>query len=60
MSNYLIIEPSALNSLPALRLLDMDNQPAFSSDHARNSVRVPIEVWEATAKAGETSFENIT
>lgn len=59
MSNDPVVELSALSTLPAFRLLDVRDQAAFSSGYARNAVRVPIEVWEAAAKAGETSFENV-
>lgn len=58
MSHDPVIEPSALRSLSAFRLLDVRDPAAFSSGHATNAVRVPIEVWEAAAKTGETSFEN--
>jgi thiosulfate/3-mercaptopyruvate sulfurtransferase len=59
MSHDPVIEPTALSSLPAFRLLDVRDQAAFSSGHARNAGRVPIEVWESAAKAGKTSFTNI-
>jgi thiosulfate/3-mercaptopyruvate sulfurtransferase len=59
MSHDPVIEPSALRLLPAFRLLDVRDQSAFSAGHAANAVRVPIEVWEAAAKTGETSFENV-
>ncbi|RVJ49362.1 sulfurtransferase [Sinorhizobium meliloti] len=58
MSHDPIIEPSALSSLPTFRLLDVRDPAAFSSSHATNAVRVPVEVWEEAGKAGETSFEN--
>jgi thiosulfate/3-mercaptopyruvate sulfurtransferase len=57
MSHDPVVELSALPSMPAFRLLDVRDPAAFSSGHATNAVRVPIEVWEAAAKAGETSFE---
>ncbi|MDQ0304897.1 sulfurtransferase [Ancylobacter polymorphus] len=59
MSHDPVVEPSALGSLPAFRLLDVRDRTAFSSGHARNAVRVPIEIWEAAAKTGETFFENV-
>ncbi|TIV63675.1 MAG: rhodanese family protein [Mesorhizobium sp.] len=59
MSHDPVVEQSALSTLPAFRLLDVRDQAAFSLGHAPNAVRVPIEVWEAAAKAGETSFENV-
>jgi thiosulfate/3-mercaptopyruvate sulfurtransferase len=54
-----VVEPTAVSSLHAFRLLDVRGQTAFTYGHARNAVRVPIEVWESAAKAGETSFTNI-
>ncbi len=59
MSHDPVVEPAALRLLPAFCLLDVRDQPAFSAGHASNAVRVPIEVWEAAAKTGETSFENV-
>ncbi|TIV22551.1 MAG: rhodanese family protein, partial [Mesorhizobium sp.] len=59
MSHDPVVEQSALSTLPAFRLLDVRDQAAFSLGNAPNAVRVPIEVWEAAAKAGETSFENV-
>lgn len=58
MSHDPVVESSALPSMPVFRLLDVRDPAAFSSGYATNAVRVPIEVWEAAAKAGETSFEN--
>ena len=54
-----IIEPAALPSLGSFRLLDVREPAAFEAGHPAKAVRVPIEVWEAAAKAGETSFENV-
>jgi thiosulfate/3-mercaptopyruvate sulfurtransferase len=59
MSRDPFIEPSALSALPAFRLLDVRDPGAFATAHAAHAVRVPIEVWEAAAKAGETSFGNV-
>lgn len=59
MSYDPVVEPSALDSLPVFHLLDVRDQAAFSSGHSPNAVRVPIEIWEAAAKTGETSFENV-
>ena len=54
-----IIELAALRSLGSFRLLDVREPATFEAGHPSKAVRVPIEVWEAAAKAGETSFENI-
>lgn len=59
MSHDPIIEPATLASLGAFRLLDVREPAAFEASHPANAVRVPIEVWEAAAKSGETSFENV-
>jgi thiosulfate/3-mercaptopyruvate sulfurtransferase len=58
MSTDPVIEPSALLSVPTFRFLDVREASAFSLAHARNAVRVPIEIWEAAATSGETSFDN--
>lgn len=59
MSHDPVIEPAALPSLGSFRLLDVREPAAFEAGHPATAVRVPIEVWEAAAKAGETSFENV-
>lgn len=59
MSHDPVIEPAALPSLVSFRLLDVRDPAAFDADHPARTVRVPIEMWEAAAKAGEISFENV-
>ncbi|MCK1274734.1 rhodanese family protein [Bradyrhizobium sp. 61] len=54
-----IIEANELSSLEAFRLLDVREPTTFAAGHPARAVRVPIEVWEAAAKSGETSFENV-
>ncbi|MEZ2130850.1 MULTISPECIES: sulfurtransferase [unclassified Sinorhizobium] len=54
-----VIEYSVLPSFSAYRLLDVREPAAFEADHPASAMRVPIEAWEAAAKAGETSFENV-
>jgi thiosulfate/3-mercaptopyruvate sulfurtransferase len=54
-----VIEPDALASPGAILLLDVREAAVFAADHPAGAVRVPIEVWEAAAKAGKTSFENV-
>jgi thiosulfate/3-mercaptopyruvate sulfurtransferase len=58
MSRDPIIEPDALASAGAFRLLDVREPASFAAGHPVNAVRVPIEMWEAAAKSSETSFEN--
>ena len=54
-----IIEPSALAAARPLRFLDVRDPTAFQAAHAMKAVRVPVEEWEAAAKADDTSLENI-
>ncbi|MDH2399895.1 rhodanese-like domain-containing protein [Bradyrhizobium sp. SSUT18] len=54
-----IIEATELSSLEAFRLLDVREPTAFAASHPARAARVPIEVWEAAARSGETSFENV-
>ncbi len=60
MSKDPIVEPADLPSLPAFQLLDVREPASFDTDHPAHATRVPIEVWEAAAKTGETSFENVS
>lgn len=53
------IEPAALPDLGMVRVLDVREAASFEAVHRKDATRVPIEVWEAAAKSGETSFENI-
>lgn len=55
-----VIDAAALPSLGSLRLLDVREVGAFEAGHRQKATRVPIEVWEAAAKVGETSFGNLT
>ena len=59
MANDPVIEPAALPGLGKVRLLDVRDAASFDAGHRKDATRVPIEVWEAAAKSGETSFENI-
>lgn len=54
-----VIEPVALSSLSSFRMLDVRDRAAFDAGHPAKAARVPIEVWEAAAKDGETSLENV-
>jgi thiosulfate/3-mercaptopyruvate sulfurtransferase len=54
-----VIEFAGLASLGPFRLLDVRDPVAFEAGHPAKAVRVPIEGWEAAAKVGETSFENV-
>jgi thiosulfate/3-mercaptopyruvate sulfurtransferase len=50
-----VIEPDALLDRGPFRLLEA----AFEGVGRADIARVPLEVWEAAAKSGETSFENV-
>ncbi|HQR53515.1 MAG TPA: rhodanese-like domain-containing protein [Burkholderiales bacterium] len=54
-----VIELSALASVERFLLLDVRDRTAFDAGHPPGAVRVPIELWEAAAKADETSLENV-
>ena len=45
-----------LSSLGLLRYLDVRDQAAFDAGHAPGAVRVPLEEWDAAAKAADTGF----
>src|ERR1700759_4349270 len=51
------VDPAALSSLGPVRYLDARDQAAFDAGHAPGAVRVPIEAWDAAAKATDTGFE---
>src|SRR5436190_16616951 len=45
-----------LPSLSPLRYLDVRDQAAFDAGHVPGAVRVPLEEWDAAAKAADTGF----
>src|ERR1700722_19558041 len=51
------VDISALSTLGPVRYLDARDQAAFGAGHAPGAVRVPIEAWDAAAKASDTGFE---
>lgn len=51
------IDVAALPSLGFLRYLDARDQAAFDAGHAPGAVRVPVEAWDAAAKAADVGFE---
>jgi thiosulfate/3-mercaptopyruvate sulfurtransferase len=59
MSGDPVIEPGQLLDLGRVRLPDVRKATAFEADRRADVTRVPIEVWEAAVKSGETSFENV-
>lgn len=54
-----VIEVTGLGRFPKYVLLDVRDPSAFADEHARNAVRVPVEIWEASAKSSGASFDNI-
>jgi len=56
MANDPFIDVAALPTLGRIRYLDARDQAAFDGGHAPNAARVPIEAWDAAAKARETGF----
>ena len=54
-----VIELSSLANAGRFILLDVRESAAFEAAHCEGAVRVPVEIWEAAAKADETSLENV-
>jgi thiosulfate/3-mercaptopyruvate sulfurtransferase len=51
------VEVVAISSLGPVRYLDARDQASFDAGHIPNAVRVPVEAWDAAAKARDTGFE---
>lgn len=56
MTNDPFVDVGALNSLGPLRYLDVRDRAAFDAAHAPGAVRVPLDEWDAAAKAADTGF----
>ena len=56
MANDPVIAPGTLRDLGPFRLLEAASLEGVGR---ADIARVPLEVWEAAAKSGETSFENV-
>ena len=50
------VDVGDLPSLGPLRYLDVRDQTAFDAGHAPGAVHVPLEEWDAAAKAADTGF----
>src|SRR6266851_7120205 len=50
------VDVGDLPSLGPLRYLDVRDQAAFDAGHAPGAVRVPLDEWDAAAKAADTGF----
>src|SRR4051812_46177890 len=56
MPNDPFVDVGDLPSLGPLRYLDVRDQAAFDAGHAPGAVRVPLDEWDAAAKAADTGF----
>src|SRR6201988_5408884 len=56
MPNDPFVDDGDLPSLGTLRYLDVRDQASFDEGHAPGAVRVPLDEWDAAAKADETGF----
>ena len=56
MVNDPFVDVGDLPSLGPLRYLDVRDQAAFDAGHAPGAVRVPLDEWDAAAKAADTGF----
>src|SRR5256885_14462824 len=56
MPNDPFADARDLPSLGPLRYLDVRDQAAFDADHVPGAVRVPLDEWDAVAKAADTGF----
>jgi thiosulfate/3-mercaptopyruvate sulfurtransferase len=59
MPNDPFVDIAALPSLGPIRYLDARERAAFDAGHAPGAVRVPVEEWDAAAKAADTGFNKI-
>src|SRR5712672_1338537 len=50
------VDVGDLPSLGLLRYLDVRDQVAFDAGHAPGAVRLPLDEWDAAAKAADTGF----
>ena len=56
MPNDPFVDVGDLPSFGRLRYLDARDQAAFDAGHAPGAVRVPLDEWDAVAKAADTGF----
>lgn len=56
MPNDPFVDVAALPSLGPVRYLDVRDQAAFDAGHAPGAVLVPLNDWDAAAKAADTGF----
>jgi thiosulfate/3-mercaptopyruvate sulfurtransferase len=60
MSSDPFVDFAALPSLGPVRYLDARDRAMFEAGHAPGAVRVPVEEWDAAAKAADTGFNKTT
>jgi len=60
MPNDPFVDVAALPSLGPIRYLDARDQTMFDARHAPGAVRVPVDEWDAGAKAADVGFNNTT
>ena len=56
MPNDPFVDVGDLPSLGPLRYLDVRDQAAFDAAHAPGAMRVPLDEWDAVAKAVDAGF----
>src|SRR5947208_6028826 len=56
MPNDPFVDVGDLPSVGPLRYLDLRDQAAFDAGHAPGAVRVPLDEWDAVAKAADSGF----
>jgi len=56
MPNDPFVDIAALPSLGPIHYLDARDRAMFDAGHAPGAVRVPVEEWDAPAKAADTGF----
>lgn len=56
MPNDPFVDVADLPALGALFYLDVRDQAAFDASHVPGAVRVPLDEWDAVAKAADTGF----
>jgi len=60
MPNDPFVDIAALPSLGPVHYLDARDRAIFDAGHALGAVRVPVEEWDAAAKAADTGFNKTT
>ena len=56
MPNDPFVDVAALSSLGPIRYLDARDRATFDAGHTPGAVRVPVDEWDAAAKAADVGF----